>query len=217
MYKIRDSLIEESYNNSKSDRNFYLLAAVLAVIFAVLLILNTVVFACVVVNGASMNPTLQTGDVLVVNMKRECTYGDIVIIDGDNEVRDADGNFVSGKLIKRVIGMGGDTVRIEGGYVWLQKAGESEFTKLSEPYLEKEGITFYPIIDNPNNTAVYDFLIEEGEIFYLGDNRTNSSDSRKAENSKGHFGTCENSQITGVVTEWSLKTRRFLKAVNNIF
>ena len=42
--------------------------------------------------------------------------------------------------------------------------------------------------------------VEEGEYFYLGDNRKNSNDSR-------YYGTCEKWQIVGVVEEMSISGR----------
>ena len=56
-------------------------------------------------------------------------------------------------------------------------------------------------------------LCRKGEIFYLGDNRLNSSDSRT-------YGACKDENVVGVVEEWSLKNRKlrsqFLKYVDKI-
>ncbi|MBP5467340.1 MAG: hypothetical protein J6Y43_07260, partial [Clostridia bacterium] len=49
--------------------------------------------------------------------------------------------------------------------------------------------------------------VPEGQIFYLGDNRARSADSRSA------FGPCEEKQIVGVVGDFALKT----KGINKFF
>lgn len=203
MYKIRDSLAEENIKREREDRNFYLFAGILMAIFAVMIALNAFVYSFVVVQGASMQPTLFTGDVLIVNRLKGFGYGDIIIIDGEKENGDP--------LIKRVIGLAGDTVKIEGGYVYLKKQGESDFKKLDEPYLYSEGITFYPVIDKPSHTEETVFSIGENQVFYLGDNRMNSSDSRSA------FGTCDTEQVSGVVANWSLGLRPVLNFISKIF
>ncbi len=202
MYKIRDSLAEENIKREREDRNFYLFAGILMAIFAVMIALNAFVYSFVVVQGASMQPTLFTGDVLIMNRLKGFGYGDIIIIDGEKENGDP--------LIKRVIGLAGDTVKIEGGYVYLKKQGESDFKKLDEPYLYSEGITFYPVIDNPSETDEK-IAIGENQVFYLGDNRMNSRDSRSA------FGTCDTEQVSGVVANWSLGLRPVLNFISKIF
>ena len=203
MYKIRDSLAEENIKREREDRNFYLFAGILMAIFAVMIALNAFVYYFVAVQGASMQPTLFTGDFLIVNRLKGFGYGDIIIIDGEKENDDP--------LIKRVIGLAGDTVKIEGGYVYLKKQGESDFKKLDEPYLYSEGITFYPVIDNPSDTEETVFSIGENQVFYLGDNRMNSRDSRSA------FGTCDTEQVSGVVANWSLGLRPVLNFISKIF
>lgn len=67
-------------------------------------------------------------------------------------------------LVKRVIAVGGDDIRIQDGYVYLN--GE----KLEEEYVAEVGVTEH---------AENDFFhVPEGYVFVLGDNRQHSSDSR---------------------------------------
>ena len=108
-YKIRDSLIEEKIKTARSDRFFYVVAAVLCLIFLTLLYLNTYVFACVIVKGPSMENTMFTDDVLIINTRVKGDYGDIVVINGEKENGE--------EIIKRINAKGGDRIKFAGGYV----------------------------------------------------------------------------------------------------
>ncbi len=203
MYKIRDSLAEEKAKEARADRNYILFAAFLLLILAVIVALNTFVYTFVLVDGRSMMPTLSDGDVLVANKIKDFERGDIVIIEGKK---------INGEpLIKRVIAVGGDSVKIENGRVYLKKSGEADFTELEEPYLESEGITYYPDITDPDCTEAQIREIPEGEVFFLGDNRTDSSDSRSS------FGNCKSEDISGVIENWSLSARPFFNFIHRIF
>lgn len=196
---VNKSLYQKRASEMRSDIVFGAVAAVLLFIIAVAVFIGNTVYIRVMVDGASMQPTLYGGravdeyDIVFANVLREPSYGDILVISGEK----ANGDW----LIKRAIAFGGDTVKIEGGYVFIKKAGETEFTKLeNEPYLANNGITFW------NDVRASGWEIEEGQIFYLGDNRTNSSDSRV-------YGTCDRSQIVGVVSDFAVK----MKGVNKFF
>lgn len=159
-----------------SDIAFILTIFLLVAIMVVVIFLNTFVFFNVRVSGPSMQPTLYTGNVLVANRYGKIERGAIIIIKGEKPGSDD-------LLIKRVIGLPGDTIEFVDGYVKVN--GE----RLEENYLSEQGKTFH---DTPS------IEVMENEVFYLGDNRQNSSDSR-------HYGTCEMEQILGVVELWSLK------------
>jgi signal peptidase I len=106
------------------------------------------------IDGSSMNPTLQNGEYLIINnlvyLLDDPQEGDVVVFRHPrNDLN----------LIKRVIGLPGDHIKIENGTVWVN--GEA----LDEPY----------IADSPNYNGEWD--VPEGQYFALGDNRNNSSDS----------------------------------------
>jgi signal peptidase I len=71
--------------------------------------------------------------------------------------------------IKRVIGLPGETVKIEGGQVYIQTKDSSEFRMLNE---NLPGVSETPKCRNDGL-----WVIEEGQYFVLGDNRDDSSDS----------------------------------------
>ena len=196
VFTCGNSLYGKRRREIKSSVIFSAVASVLLFILAAFIIVNNFVFVKVMVSGSSMKPTLYTGDLVSVNVYRTPTYGDIIVISGEKN----NGDW----LIKRAIAFGGDTVRIEYGNVYLKKSGEADFTKLNEPYLGEQGITFW---DDPRASG---YTVQEGQIFYLGDNRTNSMDSRS------EYGTCREKQIVGVVSEFALHTKGINKFFDNI-
>ena len=121
-----------------------------ALIFALL-------FRVVSVDGASMTNTLQHGDrLLLSSMPYTPAYGDVVVITrSDNS-----------PLIKRVIGVAGDRIRIDEatGIVYRNDL------PLTEPYI-REPFT-------PHNGMLEEVTVPEGQVFAMGDNRGDSLDSR---------------------------------------
>ena len=119
------------------------------------------------VSGESMCSTLQDGEYLFVE---KLTYalsepkrGDIVICYYPDSYYTSQ-NKAYYTRVKRVVAVAGDTVETRGGQLYVN--GEA----VNEPYLTKgKGTTAG--IETP-------VTVEEGTVFVLGDNRTNSRDSR---------------------------------------
>lgn len=193
------SLYDKRRREIRSDIIFGVLMSIALLIIAVLVFISNFVLVKVYIKGRSMYPTLKDGDVVVLSTYRAPEYGDIIVISGEK----TNGDW----LIKRAIAFEGDTVKIEGGYVYLKKEGATEFTKLDEPYLVNKGITYYPTVNNSHDILPAVFCVGENEIFYLGDNRTDSSDSRSG------FGNCTSDQVVGVVSDFAMRT----KGINTFF
>lgn len=119
----------------------------------------------VVVHETSMTDTLQPGDYLLMNKiiykNHEAERGDIVVLHSDLK----QDNGREKLLIKRVIGLPGDTVFISDNSVYIN--GEL----LEEEYIREPGVV-------PGDI---DITVPEGEYFVMGDNRGNSIDSRSEE------------------------------------
>lgn len=117
-----------------------------------------VLFRLVIVSGDSMWPTLKSGSLVLSQYAfYEPERGDIVICDPESYGR---------TIIKRIIGIGGDTIDVdfENGAVYVN--GEA----LDEPYVAEKMVR--------NEDAEFPITVEEGFVFVLGDNRNHSSDSR---------------------------------------
>lgn len=133
----------------------WIVAMVLAVIIAAGI--RTFLFVPYEVHGASMEPTLQGDELLIVNKLiyrfDQPEYGDIIVFH-TSEKRD---------FIKRVIGLPGDQIAIKDGKVF--RNGE----ELEEPY----------IYEPMNINMKEEVTVPEGHIYVMGDNRNNSKDSRR--------------------------------------
>ena len=187
---LNKTLYEIEKNKRRSTTCFLAVVLVLIIILASISYLYTSVFIRVLVKGESMENTLLDQDVITVNTKKEFDYGDIIVIKNEG----------NGWIIKRLIAKGGDKVLIANGYVFRNDV------KLEEPYIKEEGSTYYPDCSDKNNLETIEFIIPEGEVFFLGDNRTRSSDSRNP-----FYGTTEEKNIVGVVTPFYLKYKNFTK------
>ncbi len=172
-------LIELNKKKDESNLRFYAICLAVFLWLTAFIGANRYFFYYIEVDGPSMENTLFTGDVLCVNKRVRVTYGDVVIIEGEKE----NGEM----LIKRVIALEGDTLVFEDGYVYLN--GE----KLREDYVKEQGKTYVN-----NSPARWEIKIPAGEVFYMGDNRAVSADSRSA------FATCKEDQIVGVVPKWAM-------------
>jgi signal peptidase I len=130
-------------------------SVLIALVAAFLLI--TFVFETVTVDGHSMDPTLNDKDRLIVEKVsyyfRAPEPGDIVVIKYPADP--------SVKFIKRVVAVGGDTVKIEDGKLYVNGKAKNE------SYILEPMIGDFNEVTVPKNT-----------IFVLGDNRNNSRDSR---------------------------------------
>ncbi len=147
-----------------------LLVVVLAVTSA--LVVKIYVISTFVVQGTSMWPTLDggagaqddndlaNGEILYLNKLAKIKRGDIIVCTPDWEfLKDKNGDRRS--IVKRVIGVAGDTVEVRDNKVYLN--GEP----LDEPYING----FMDAIDGT-------WTLGDSEIFCMGDNRNNSLDSR---------------------------------------
>ena len=132
---------------------------------SIFLIVFTCVFSVNKVPSTSMEPTIEPKS-FIINWRFPFLVGDPIPNHGDIVVFKPGGQDRR-LLVKRVIGLPGDQISFEGGYVF--RNGE----KLDEPYLQTEGVTY---------SDTKRFSVPDGCIFVMGDNRLHSRDSRYMEN-----------------------------------
>jgi signal peptidase I, bacterial type len=128
----------------------------IAIAVAVAVCIRTFIFEPIFVSGESMIPTLNNGESLgVEKFSRYSSLparGEIVI------VTDPDNNET---LVKRVVGLPGDTVEVKNSTLYINGKAQSE------PYVSKTPYNDFKAVMVPPDT-----------IFVMGDNRANSKDSR---------------------------------------
>jgi signal peptidase I len=148
----------ETQPEQKEDWKRFALDILETIILAVVLYFGiNAVSARVRVDGFSMNPTLQNGEYILVNRLAYKTghpeRGDIIVFSFPaDEGQD---------LIKRVIGLPGETVKVSEGMVTIN--GQ----ELQEPYIAQDPLYFG------------EWTVPEGYLYVLGDNRNDSRDSHQ--------------------------------------
>lgn len=119
------------------------------IILILVILFRTFIATPIRVNGPSMDATLKDGEIMVLNKLGKLEQGKIVVVDIKTE-----------RVIKRIIGMPGDTVECINGIIYVNDKA------LDEDYTSSETIDF---------TSVE---LEKNEYFVMGDNRSVSLDSR---------------------------------------
>jgi signal peptidase I len=172
------------------------IVVVVAVLVAVLL--RTFVVQTFFIPSGSMEPTLQIGDRILVDKLSYHLHGvdrgDIVVFSrppaencGGPEVND---------LVKRVIGLPGDVISLSGGFV------DIDGKRLDESWLpaSEQGITSAGPTGHHYDLA-HPYRIPTDDYFVMGDNRTDSCDSR-------YWGPIPKSLIVGkvVVRVWPISS-----------
>lgn len=136
--------------------------AVIVGALVIALIIQTFLFQAYLIPSGSMQPTLDVGDRVLVNKlsyrSNDPSHGDVIVFkrppgQAESEIKD---------LIKRVVGLPGETLEAVDGVVFVD--GEP----LGESYLPEGTVT----LNLPATT------VPDGTVFVMGDNRGESFDSR---------------------------------------
>lgn len=149
---------------SSGLRNAIEWSAVIVGALVVALLIKTFLLQAFYIPSESMEPTLEVGDRVLVNKLsydfHDVNRGDLVVFHRP-ETDPSDDEAIK-DLIKRVVGLPGETVESIDGHVYI------DGQPLEEPYVP-DGVT---------TTMPGPVTVPEGQVFVMGDNRENSSDSR---------------------------------------
>jgi len=181
--------------------------AVIGGALVVALVIKTFLIQAFYIPSGSMEPTLDVGDRVLVNKLsyrlHDVNRGDLVVFEANEGAGDC-GQPVSEAaasaseegikdLIKRVIALPGETIDLRDNHIVI------DGRVLEEPYIASDVPTA------PTGSIEFPFEVPEGCVFVMGDNRTDSRDSRI-------FGPIDEDQIVGraFVRVWPLTTIGFL-------
>jgi len=153
---VESTQLEPPAEKTRTGWKSFLLEVLQTLVLAVILYFGIdALFARVKVLNISMQPTFYEGDVILVSKMAyklgAMHTGDVVIFHNPHNLEE--------DYIKRLIGTPGDTVQVTGGEVYVNG------NPLNEPYIAAR-----PEYDGS-------WQVPKGQVFVLGDNRNQSSDS----------------------------------------
>lgn len=158
--KSNKSKIKLELNNKKVTEYMFDLSRTIIFVFVFMSIIFTFVIRDANVVGNSMLDTLHSDDkILMTNFMYKPKCGDIVAINAENQIEK--------RIIKRVIATEGQTLVVD----YNKNAVYVDGIQIDEPYVSS-------ITGEPSNPSQIPYVIPEGYIFVMGDNRVISLDSR---------------------------------------
>ncbi len=173
---MEESLSEESTSekNTGAGKRFLIsLVRIILIVVAIVgisVVLTDKVFSAYKVSGDAMEPGLTPGEVVVCLKTTDVTRGDVVVLNEDGKL-----------LIRRVIGLGGDTVDI----------GEDGMVAVNGSFIDE---SYVDTLTLGKTDITLPVTVPDGEVFLLGDNRQTAIDSRVSV-----FGTVRSEEIAGKV------------------
>jgi len=182
--KTEENLVKQdpSINNKSTNKTTSFLKETFYIVvlsFIIVLPIRIFIAQPYVVSGSSMDNTFQNGNYLVID---EISYrftepkrGEVIVFKTPPKGLEVQGISTTKTVyyIKRIIGLPGETVEIDGDKVKIYNSEYSDGKTLEEPYVNIDSS-----VSSPFSSMKLTVTLKDGEYFVMGDNRHNSSDSR---------------------------------------
>lgn len=163
---------------AKQQNEWIDLLKLIVIAVTIALVIRTFLFSPIIVDGPSMQPTLENRDQMIVNKfiyrVQEPKRFDIIVFHASAKK----------DFIKRVIGLPGEHVAVEDGLLYINDK------LVEEPFLDQDNNNFYQSPFRLEELPGSFSKIPDDHVLVLGDNRNNSTDSRS-------FGLIEMDEIVG--------------------
>ena len=186
--KLTSKLVEAELDRVEYQTKYFKLLKntifSLIVVASVSTIIATFLLSVLEINGSSMNPTLNEGQIVLAFKSESVERNDLIAFYQGNKI-----------LVKRVIALQGDYVTItEDGDVYVNQV------LVNEPYVDAKSLG--------NSNIEYPFQVPDDSYFVLGDKRDTSIDSRNST-----IGTISDDDVIGKVKLgiWPLNKLGILK------
>jgi len=164
--KLKAKLLYDTYD----------IVSIVPFFVALVTLLNAFVISPATVTRRSMEPNYYEGNNVFILHTNDYDRFDVVIVLAEKGVQDPEtGLYTSNEhYIKRIIGLPGETVRLQGGKIYINGV------LLDDPTVLKAGAGTYCYSEYYVQDASVSctFVVPEGEYFLIGDNREASLDSR---------------------------------------
>ncbi len=142
-------------------------AGIIVLVVLVMVVVRLKIYSVAIPISRSMEPTLRVGDRILYDhrdsLHDKWQRGDIVFFEPPASWEDAEGDL----LVKRLVALPGETIAVRSGHVYVDNQ------ELKTGTVEEEDDSFSPL------------TLGADEYFVLGDNRSNSDDSRRRGPIKG--------------------------------